>query len=88
MKLKNLHISLIPSYRDDAGKYEGEIEYEGQVGSVKMVLSPDVSNALLICIGETITAFATKAAQEVQTNLIASVEEAKKPQLEASTTAV
>lgn len=88
MKLKSLEIKLNPSWSDNAGKYAGEIEYESPKGSVKMILSPEVSNALLVCIGNTITGFAAAAAQEVRDNIITSVEEAQKPMLEAKTSEV
>lgn len=87
MKLKSLEIKLNPDWSsNNPGKYTGEIQYEGASGSVNMILSPEVSNALLICIGNTITEFAAAAAQEVRGNLIASVAEAQKPMLEAKTT--
>ena len=77
MKLKVLKIELQESWSDNAGKYVSEIEYTDERGKVSMILDSKVSEALLICVGETITAFATKAAQDISTNLIASAEAAK-----------
>jgi hypothetical protein len=84
MKLKNLEIEY-NSYGENEGKYTGKIKYAGDNGTVEMQLAPGISNALLICIGQTLVEFAAKAAQEIQTNIIASVEEAEKPLLEAKT---
>lgn len=77
MKLKKLEIEIIPSYRENAGQYQGIIQYEGGSGEITMALDKDVSNALLMCIGETITKFAANAAREVEKSIIASVEDAK-----------
>jgi hypothetical protein len=82
MKLKTLNIELQPHWADNAGKYTGKIEYEGQKGCVTMNLSPEISNALLLCIGEVVTKFAADAAREVEQSLIASVAEAGKPLIE------
>ena len=68
---------MAPSWSDNAGKYTGNIEYEGETGRVSMILDNGVSEALLVCIGETITAFATRAAQQVANNLISSAAQAK-----------
>lgn len=86
MKLKTLKIELNPSWSNNAGKYTGEIEYEGSTGKVVMLLNPQVSDALLLCIGEVVTKFAADAANEVKNSLIASVAEAGKPLLENQTT--
>jgi len=86
MKLKTLHIQLNSRWHDNPGKYTGEIEYESESGKVGMVLNPQVSDALLLCIGEVVTKFAADAANEVKNSLIASVAEAGKPLLENQTT--
>ena len=77
MKLKNLTIQLQPTWADNAGKYTCEIEYDDKSGSVKMLLDEQVSEALLVCIGETITQFAAAAAKKIEINSLASVAEAK-----------
>lgn len=77
MKLKKLEIELIPSYRDNAGQYEAAVHYEDKNGEIKLLLDPAVSSALLACIGETITKFAAKAAQTIETSIMQSVEDAK-----------
>ncbi len=84
MKLKNLKIEMIPSYRDNAGKYEGEIEYEGVRGNVQMKLDAKLSEALLLCIGSTVTKFAAESARQLEESIALSVEEARKtPLIEA-----
>jgi len=85
MKLKEICITENANWQPNPGQYTAKIKYEGQNGAIEMRLDEKVSEALLICIGETITAFAAKAAQQVQSNIIASINEAKKPQLEAKT---
>lgn len=77
MKLKKLEIEAEPSWSDNYGKYKASIEYESSKGKVEMLLDSKVSEALLVCIGETITAFAAKAAQEISDNLIASANASK-----------
>jgi hypothetical protein len=79
MKLKRISIDLKPSWDDNAGKYESEIEYEGHKGTIKLLLNPDVSNALLVCVGNVITEFSARAASELNANILASVEEARRP---------
>ena len=79
MKLKKIQIELIPSYRLDAGKYEAELEYENERGSVQLKLDPEVSAALLLCIGDVVTQFAAKSAEEIKANLTQSVLEARNP---------
>lgn len=76
MKLKELKIGLIPSYQPNAGKYEGTIEYEGERGEVKLALDPKISDALLACIGATVTKFAHQVALELQANIAQSIGEA------------
>lgn len=84
MKLKRLEIQLQPSYAENAGKYEAEIHYENQKGEVKLLLDPEVSNALLVCIGRTVAEFSHKAALSLENDIQQSVAEAQKaPALEA-----
>jgi hypothetical protein len=77
MKLKSLNIEL-QKWGANEGKYEGEIKYEGEAGEIKMILSPKISDALLVCIGETITHFAAEAANQVRDSIHLSLEEARK----------
>jgi hypothetical protein len=84
MKLKELRIELQPSYADNAGKYEGKFEYEGKDGNITMILDAAISEALLLCISEVLTKFASAAARQVEQSLIQSVQEARKtPVIEA-----
>lgn len=77
MKLKSLYISL-NCYGENIGRYTAKLEYEEEnKGGVSLVLDPKVSDALLLCIGETVTKFAHAAALEVEKSCIASVQEAR-----------
>lgn len=77
MKLQELNIEL-QRWGEDEGKYKGKIKYLGDKGSVEMQLSPKVSDALLLCIGDVITKFATESTNQVRDSLIQSVDEARK----------
>lgn len=85
MKLKELNISLNPSYAENPGKYKAEVQYEDKSGKVTMCLDAKVSEALLLCIAETVTKFAADAAREVEKSILQSINEAQKPMLEANT---
>lgn len=76
MKLKHLEISVIPSYEADAGKYKGEIKYEGVAGTVELKLDSKLSQALLVCIGRTVEEFATNAATQLKESISQSILEA------------
>lgn len=77
MKLNKLTIELGRCYDAHAGKYKTEMEYEGETGKVSMTLDPEVSNALLVCIGEVITKFAAQASKQIEASIITSIQEAK-----------
>jgi hypothetical protein len=82
MKLTSLEIKLQPTYCDNAGKYVATIEYEDKLrNTMKLVLDPQVSGQLLGFIGPVITAAATRAAKEIEANIIGSLE-ASNPTLE------
>ena len=53
MKLKKLTIEIGRSYESHAGRYKSEISYEGENGTVEMLLDEKISEALLVCIGQT-----------------------------------
>lgn len=83
MKLNSLTITL-QSWGENKGKYIAAIEYEGEHHATKLTLSPEVSGQLLGFCGPVITAAATKAAREIEANIVGSLEEAKRPmELEA-----
>ena len=79
MKLKSLEIELGQSWEDHAGKYLAKIEYVGEKGKVEMQLDSTVSEAIMVCIGDTITKFAARAAEDIKKNIYQSLEEAKHP---------
>jgi hypothetical protein len=76
MKLKKLTIEIGRSYEAHAGQYKSEIEYEGGSGSVTLQLDCGVSNALLVCIGETISKFAAEASRRIEADIHQSLSEA------------
>lgn len=78
MKLTNLEIKL-QKWGENEGKYLGKIEYEDKTGNVALLLDDRVSEAVLMCIGDTITQFAATAAENVKKSIIQSIEEAKQP---------
>lgn len=78
MKLKRLDVDLQPSYADNAGKYVATVEYEDAHSTVKLVLTPEVSEALLTFIAPALAKCANRAALEVEQNILASVEESKR----------
>jgi hypothetical protein len=80
VKLTDLRIEL-EKYGDNRGKYTGTIKYEGERGNVKLLLDPEVSNALLNFIGPVITKFATRAALDIEKNLQESVSAASQQPL-------
>lgn len=79
MKLQSLEIKLQPSYATNAGKYIASIEYETNGNGVKLVLDPGISEQLLGFIGPVITTAASKAAREIEANIIGSLAEMKQP---------
>lgn len=85
MKLKSLKIEIIPSWQSNAGQYEGILEYEGKGGEVKLLLDPKVSEALLACVGQTVTEFAHAAAQQLKASIDQSIAEARQaPQIDVT----
>lgn len=78
MKLKKLTIELGASYEDHAGRYKTEVDYEDSTGKFTTVIPPEATEALLICIGETIIQFSARAAEDLKKNIFQSVEEARK----------
>ena len=78
MKLQSLTITL-QSWGDNKGKYIAEVRYEGAGHDTKITLDPVVSGQLLGFCGPVITAAATKAAREIEANIVGSLEEAKRP---------
>lgn len=86
MKLKSIEITLQPSWADNAGKYEAKIEYEGQRGEVRLLLDPKVSEALMVCIGQTIVQFSHMTAKQLEAEITNAVAEARAtPAIEAAT---
>jgi len=80
MKLIHLDIALQHSWQDNANQYVATIQYEDKnKNAVKLVLDPEISGKLLGFCGPVITAAAARAAHEIETNIIGSLEEAQRP---------
>ena len=78
MKLERLIISLC-GYGPNAGRYEGDCHFSGQYGSVGIVLSPDVSDAILKLCADALV----KNSREVAENMTAQIiEQSNAPALE------
>jgi len=88
MKLVSLEIKLQPSWESNAGKYVATVEYETRQSTVKLVLDPSVSTQLLGFIGPVITQAAGKAAREIESNIVGSLEEMKTPAIELTNSPV
>ena len=77
MILEEIRIEKIPNYRsENGGKYEGKITYQGAKGSVTVILNPEVSGALLQCIGGVIAKFSAAASREIEASIQESIKAA------------
>ena len=78
MQLTDLQIHLQPSYADNAGKYVATIQYKDKPGNaVVLVLDPAISQAVLAFLGPVLTQYDGRAAREIESNILGSIEEAK-----------
>ncbi len=72
MKLTSLSIAL-QGYGVNSGKYTGDINFENQYGSVKIVLDPEISEKVLKLCGEALVTQASKTAGLLANNIIEQV---------------
>lgn len=85
LKLKELKIEL-DRWGEDAGKYTASVEYEGEFGTTKLTLDPEISSRLLAFIGPAVTTCAHKTSLKLEEAIKQSLLEAQKlPELEAVT---
>lgn len=80
MKLKSLKIET-KWYGEFAGQYIGEVEFEGKDGKVSLVLPPDVSNLVLVALGDNLSEITRRSAEDLAENIRKSIQEAKSPAL-------
>lgn len=59
-------------YGELEGKFIGTVEFNGQTGSVKLVLTPDLSERLLAVIADELEAVAKEAANSLRIEVVAS----------------
>ena len=70
MILQNINIAIIPSYRPNAGEYEGVAEFAGETGSVQLNLTPEMCNKIFMVCADGILATAKEAAENMTCNII------------------
>lgn len=68
MQLRQLTITRIPSYRDNAGQFEAKLEWQDNRGQeLNVILDPGVSRAVLEFTAPLLQKFAAAAAREIET---------------------
>ena len=70
MILQDLKIAVIPSYKDNAGQYEGKATFRGKAGDVSLTLTPDHCNQIFKVCADGILDTAKEAAHELTCNVI------------------
>lgn len=70
MKLKKLEIKEVPSWRDNAGAYEGHAEFYSKLGSVALALTPEMCNKIFVVCADGILSVAREAAENLTCNVI------------------
>ena len=70
MVLKELKISVIPSYRDNAGQYEGIAEFTDKLGKIALNLTPEMCDKIFVVCAEGILIVAKEAAMNLTCNVI------------------
>jgi len=70
MVLKELKIAMIPSYRENAGQYEGMAEFTDASGNVALKLTPEMCDQIFLICAEGILTVAKEAAANLVCNVI------------------
>ena len=70
MILQKLAIGIVPSYKPNAGQYEGLAEFSGEAGNVILNLTPELCDKLFIICAEGILATAKEAAENLTCNVL------------------
>jgi hypothetical protein len=70
MILKELRIGMIPSYRPNAGNYEGVAEFTDEAGNVALKLTPEMCDKIFVICADGILSVAQDAARNLTCNII------------------
>lgn len=70
MVLKELKIAMIPSYRPNAGQYEGVAEFTDKAGNVALKLTPEMCDEIFVICADGILKVAQEAAMNLTCNVI------------------
>lgn len=70
MVLKELKIEMIPSYRPNAGQYEGAAKFTNEAGDVTLRLTPEMCDKIFIICADGILSVAQEAAKNLTCNVI------------------
>lgn len=65
MQLKELNIGLIPSYRSDAGNYEGKIKFVGETGEIVINIDHKFSQEILAVAAESLARSSKELAERM-----------------------
>lgn len=70
MVLKELRIALVPSYRPNAGQYEGVAEFTDEAGTIALKLTPEQCDKIFVICADGILKVAQEAAQNLTCNVL------------------
>ena len=70
MVLKELKIAIVPSYRPNAGQYEGVAEFTDAAGNVALKLTPEMCSKIFVICAEGILSVAQEAAMNLTCNVL------------------
>lgn len=70
MVLKELKIGMIPSYRPNAGQYEGSVEFIDDVGNIALKLTPELCEKIFVICADGILDVAKEAATNLTRNVL------------------
>lgn len=70
MILQKLEIEVVPSYRANAGQYEGKAVFAGDAGAVSLKLTPALCDKMFVICAEGILGVAKEAATALTCNMI------------------
>lgn len=70
MVLKELKIAMVPSYRPNAGQYEGVAAFTDEAGDVALKLTPEMCNKIFVICADGILSVAQEAAMNLTCNVL------------------
>ena len=85
MKLERLVIEVVPSYRDNAGQYEGVLTFKDPKGEVRLPLDQKLSKRILAIVSDELVDTAKQVAFELTTNCINAIATDKQLALDSLT---